>query len=108
MIEGLLPFAYLAALIFSILGLYLIDRRHRLAITLSPRAAMLSILVAVVVFLAWDVAGIALGIFFRGDAPHLSGLLLAPELPVEEVFFLMLLSYNTLLVYQWFARRSIK
>lgn len=69
---------------------------------------MLSMLVAVVVFLVWDVAGIALGIFFRGDAPHLSGLLLAPELPVEEVFFLILLSYNTLLVYQWFARRSIK
>ena len=108
MIEGLLPFAYLAALILSILGLYLIDRRHRLAISLSPRAAILAILVAVMLFLAWDVAGIALGIFFRGDAPHLSGLLLAPELPVEEVFFLMLLSYNTLLVYQWFARRPIE
>jgi len=61
--------------------------------------------VAVAVFLAWDLVGIALGIFFRGDAPNLSGLLLAPELPLEELFFLILLSYNTLLVYQGFARR---
>lgn len=105
MIEGLLPFVYLGALIVSILGLYLIDRRHKLAIPASPRAALLAILISVVVFLLWDLAGIALGIFFRGDAPHLSGVLLAPELPIEEVFFLTLLSYNALLVYQWFARR---
>jgi hypothetical protein len=33
---------------------------------------------------------------------------LAPELPVEELFFLILLSYNTLLAYQGFARRFAK
>jgi len=108
LIQQLLPFAYLAALILSIGGLYLIDRKHKLAITGSPRAALLSIAVAVALFLIWDLAGIALGIFFRGDAPHLSGLVLAPELPVEEVFFLILLSYNALLVYLAFARRFQK
>jgi len=65
LIQQLLPFAYLAALILSIFGLYLIDRRHKLAITGSPRAALLSIAVAVALFLIWDLAGIALGIFLE-------------------------------------------
>ena len=78
------------------------------SISTSPKAAGLSIAIAVVLFLLWDLAGIALGIFFRGDAPHLSGLLLAPELPLEELFFLILLSYNALLVYLGFARRLSK
>ena len=101
----LVPFLYLSLLLISILGLGALDHRHRLALFVSPRATVISIAVAVGVFLLWDIAGIALGIFFRGDAPHLSGLLLAPELPLEELFFLVLLSYNTLLFYLAFARR---
>ena len=104
MIDALTPFAYLATLVLSIVGLYLLDRRHKLAFATSPKAAALSITIAVALFLVWDLVGIGLGIFFRGDAPHLSGLLLAPELPLEELFFLILLSYNALLVYLGFAR----
>ena len=99
-----LGFLYLALLLISILGLGAIDKRHSLALFVSPLPTLISVAVAVAVFLAWDLVGIALGIFFRGDAPHLSGLLLAPELPLEELFFLILLSYNTLVVYQLFAR----
>ncbi len=105
LIEAITPFLYLAALLVSIGGLFLLDLRHKLAFSTSPKAAGISIGIAVLVFLIWDIAGIALGIFFRGDAPHLSGLLLAPELPLEELFFLILLSYNALLVYLGFARR---
>ena len=108
MIDALTPFAYLAALVISIIGLYLLDRRHKLAFATSPKAAALSIAIAVALFLVWDLVGISLGIFFRGDAPHLSGLLLAPELPLEELFFLIVLSYNSLLVYLGFARRLKK
>jgi len=104
LIDALTPFTYLAAIVLSITGLYLLDRRHKLAFASSPKAAALSIAIAVALFLVWDLIGIALGIFFRGDAPHLSGLLLAPELPLEELFFLILLSYNSLLVYLVFAR----
>jgi lycopene cyclase domain-containing protein len=98
------PYLYLLALLLSILGLALLDRRHRLAFFSDPKASSIAISVAVAVFLIWDLVGIAQGIFFRGDAPHLSGLLLAPELPLEELFFLILLSYNTLLVYRWVAK----
>jgi len=104
LIDALTPFTYLAAIVLSITGLYLLDRRHKLAFASSPKAAALSIAIAVALFLVWDLIGIALGIFFRGDAPHLSGLLLAPELPLEELFFLILLSYNSLLIYLGFAR----
>ena len=104
MIAALTSFAYLAALVFSLTGLYLLDRRYKLAFASSPKAAALSIAIAVVLFLVWDLIGITLGIFFRGDAPHLSGLLLAPELPLEELFFLILLSYNALLVYLGLTR----
>jgi lycopene cyclase domain-containing protein len=55
--------------------------------------------VAVVFFLAWDVVGIATGVFFRGSGPWMTGVLLGPELPLEELFFLMLLSYSTLITY---------
>ncbi len=99
-------FLYLAALLVSIAGLVAIDKKHTLALFRSPMATLGSVGIAVVVFLIWDIVGITLGLFFRGSTPFLSGLLLGPELPLEELFFLILLSYNTLLVYQYFALRS--
>jgi lycopene cyclase domain-containing protein len=57
-----------------------------------------------VFFLLWDLAGLALGIFARGESPHMTGLLLAPELPVEEAVFLTLLSYNALLAWRGLDR----
>lgn len=101
-------FYYLLVLLVSILGLIGIDKRHNLALFRYPLPTIISISIAVVVFLIWDIVGIALGIFFRGGTVFLSGLLLGPELPVEELFFLILLSYNTLLVYQFFAKRGSK
>jgi lycopene cyclase domain-containing protein len=90
---------YLAILLVSLAGLGLTDWRHRLAFRVHPKAAAITLSVAMVFFLIWDFAGIALGIFFRGDAPHLTGIMLAPELPLEEIFFLALLSYSTLIGY---------
>lgn len=101
-------FYYLFALVLSILGLVAIDRKKNLALFIYPLPTIVSVSIAVVVFLIWDIIGIAQGIFFRGNTTFLSGLLLGPELPIEELFFLILLSYNTLLAYQFFARRGKK
>lgn len=101
----LVPYLYLVALILSIMGLGLLDFRHDLAIKRHPLPTVLSVIAGVLVFLVWDLVGIYFGIFFRGDAEHLTGITLAPELPLEEVFFLILLSYNALLAYQFFAKR---
>lgn len=103
----LIAFGYLAALIFSIIGTSLIDKRQGLALFISPVATIISVFIGVAVFLAWDLVGIELGIFFIGPAEHVSGILIAPELPIEELFFLILLSYSTLIVYR-LAERKFK
>lgn len=101
-----LSYGYLACLLVSIAGLVAIDFRNRLALPTAPLATIFTVLIALGFFLAWDVVGIANGIFFRGDSPNLSGLLIAPELPIEEVFFLILLSYNTLIFYALIERKK--
>lgn len=90
---------YLASLLISIAGLAALDFRSKLAFFSAPLRAAATLAIGVVFFLLWDVAGIALGIFFRGDSPFLSGWQLAPELPVEEFFFLIVLCYTALLVF---------
>jgi lycopene cyclase domain-containing protein len=90
---------YLLALLVSLLGLVGLDRRHQLVFFRDWVAGSVSIAVGVAFFLIWDLFGIANGIFFRGDTVGLTGLLLAPELPLEEVLFLTLLCYSTLEVF---------
>ncbi len=90
---------YLASLLISIAGLAALDFRSKLAFFSAPLRASITLGLGVVFFLLWDVAGIALGIFFRGASPFLSGWQLAPELPIEELFFLIVLCYTTLLVF---------
>jgi lycopene cyclase domain-containing protein len=86
-------FLYLAALLVSLAGMVALDVRFRLFFARDARAAAIVLAAGILFFLAWDVAGISLGIFFRGGSPLLTGVLLAPELPLEEVFFLALLCY---------------
>ena len=93
-------FAYLGALLLSLGGLALLDRRFRLAFWSDPRRTALALGIGVAAFLLWDVVGLVLGIFARGDSPHMTGLLLARELPVEEAFFLALLCYTALLAWR--------
>ncbi|WNB85391.1 phytoene desaturase family protein [Cellulomonas sp. ATA003] len=93
-------FVYLGALLVALAGLAALDRRYRLAFWVDARRAAICVAVGVVFFLAWDVAGLALGIFARGESPHMTGVLLAPDLPLEEAFFLALLSYNALLAWR--------
>lgn len=94
-----MQFAYLAGLIFSIIGLGLFDWKFKLGFSANRKAALLATLLPLIFFLVWDGAGIALGIFFRGETSHLTGLLIAPELPLEELFFLFLLNYTTLTIF---------
>ena len=101
-------YLYLAALLVSIAGMIVLDVRFKLFFAASWVRAEIVLVVGVAFFLAWDVAGISLGIFFRGNPDLLTGLLLAPELPVEELFFLVLLCYTTMNLFRWLssARRS--
>jgi lycopene cyclase domain-containing protein len=101
-------FAYLAGLIFSIIGLGLFDWKFKLGFSTNKKAAALATLLPLIFFLIWDGAGIALGIFFRGETSHLTGILVAPELPIEELFFLFLLNYTTLTIFITVKRIAAK
>jgi len=95
-----MSYLYLATLIVALLGTGLLDFRHRLALFGGAAWRTLGVVaVAVAFFLVWDVVGIATGVFFRGSGPWMTGILLGPELPLEELFFLLLLSYSTLVSY---------
>lgn len=90
---------YLAGLLVSIGGLLLLDWRHRLFFFHDAIAAAIVTFVGVVGFLIWDLAGIASGIFLRGDSPIATGVVLAPELPLEEPVFLVLLVLSVMIVF---------
>jgi len=94
--HGLLGFVYLAALLVSIVGVATLDRRFTLFLFRDPARGAVTLLVGVVFFLVWDLVGIDLGIFFRGETAFMTGWQLYPELPVEEVFFLVLLCWLTM------------
>jgi len=89
----MLGFAYLLALAVSLTGMVVLDRRFGLFFWRAPRAAAVVLVLGVFFFLAWDLVGIATGIFYRGETVFMTGLQVAPELPIEEVFFLTFLCY---------------
>ena len=95
---------YLAALLVSLTGMGVLDRRFRLYFWADARRAAIVTVLGVVFFVVWDLFGIGLGIFFRGETEFMTGLQVAPELPVEELLFLTLLVYVTMNVYGAFCR----
>ena len=87
---------YLAALLISLFGMVMLDRRFRLFFFTDARRAAIVLSIGVAFFLVWDLVGIGTGVFFRGETSFMTGLQIAPELPIEEVFFLALLCYLTM------------
>ena len=95
---------YLAALLVALTGMVVLDRRFRLFFWRDARRAAIVLLAGLAFFLAWDLAGVGGGIFFRGETSFMTGLQVAPEVPLEELFFLTLLCYLTMNVYGWLTR----
>ena len=88
---------YLAALAVALTGMVVLDRRFRLFFwSGTPRRAAIVLASGVVFFLLWDLVGISTGVFFRGETSFMTGVQVAAELPIEEVFFLTLLCYLTM------------
>ena len=84
-------------MLLALLGcMVLVDRRWALAFWRDARAASVCLVAGVVLLLVTDVVGIAFGVFYRGQTWAMTGLLLGPELPIEELGFLIFLSYVTL------------
>lgn len=92
-------FIYLGALLASLFCMTLLDHRFTLFFWRDRRRASVVLVLGVLFFLSWDVAGIGLDIFYRGETEFMTGVLLGPELPLEEAFFLALLCYVTMNAY---------
>ena len=101
-------FLYLAALLVSLTGMVMLDRRFTLFFWHDARRAMVVLTTGVVFFLIWDLTGIDAGVFFRGEGQWMTGIQLVPELPLEEVFFLTLLGYMTMNVFVAVGRAVTK
>ena len=90
---------YLAGLLVGIAGMVVLDLRFRLFFRRGPVRAAIVMAVGIAFFLGWDLAGIRLDVFFPGRSTIVTGVLLAPGLPLEEVFFLALLCYTAMNLY---------
>ena len=95
---------YLIGLLLAITGMGIIDWRYKLAFWHNRQRAMATIGTGMAIFLVWDFLGIFLGIFKHGGSPYSLPFTLAPEFPVEELFFLFLLCYCTLVIYNGVSR----
>jgi lycopene cyclase domain-containing protein len=96
----MIQWAYLIALLVSIGGLAVIDRRYTLAYWFDRRRTVYTLAIGIAVFIIWDLLGIGLGIFFHGGSALTLPVRLLPEFPIEELFFLLLLCYVCLLLYR--------
>jgi lycopene cyclase domain-containing protein len=101
-----MSFLYLGALLVALAGMVALDRRFRLFFWRSARRAVIVIAVGLAFLLVWDLQGIRLGIFFRGETTFMTGWQWVPQLPLEEPFFLLLLCYLVMNLYGFFAGRS--
>lgn len=95
---------YLAFLLASISCMALIDWRYRLFFWRDAMRATLVLVFGLAFFLAWDFLGIGLGIFAIGETQIMTGIVLAPELPLEEPIFLLFLCYLTMVLVMGFQK----
>ncbi|TJY72590.1 lycopene cyclase domain-containing protein [Arthrobacter sp. CAU 1506] len=90
---------YLAVLVALLGCMALLDARYKLFFFARPLAATVTMAVGLVYFLAWDVWAISLGIFLHRESPLMTGIMLGPQLPLEEAFFLAFLCYQTMILF---------
>lgn len=96
--------SYLFCLIVSLAGTATLDWRYGLAYWQDRRRTLATMAIGVAVFFAWDLTAIGLGIFKHGTSIYALPLTILPEFPIEELFFLLLLCYCTLVMYRGGAR----
>lgn len=97
---------YLISIVISALGLLFIDYRLRLVVFKNRLKAVRIIGLVMLVLLGFDFAGIELGIFFSGESQYMSGLYIAPDVPIEEIGLLFIIAYQPLLIASWLKERT--
>jgi lycopene cyclase domain-containing protein len=95
---------YLFVLLGAIGCMALLDRRFRLFFWRDARRGALVGAIGLAFFVTWDLVGIALGIFSRGETQISTGILIAPQFPLEELFFLAFLCYLAMVMVVGFGQ----
>jgi lycopene cyclase domain-containing protein len=95
---------YLATLLVSLGCIGLVDRRWGLVLWSDARRGATVLAAGVVAFLAWDFAAVHEGFYRRGGSEVMTGLQIAPDVPLEEVFFVLFLCYVTIVLHRLVAR----
>lgn len=100
-------FFYLGILCLGILGLIILDYKYKLAFFCDPKSSIFAILPVMLLLLLADMVGVAQNIFFTYTDYVSNWYIASQNLPVEELIFLLLLCYITLIVYR-IANRLVK
>ncbi|MDQ0093203.1 lycopene cyclase domain-containing protein [Paeniglutamicibacter psychrophenolicus] len=90
---------YLLILLALIACMAALDARYRLFVFARPAPALLALAGGTAMFLLWDVIAIDLGIFLHRESGLMTGVMLGPQLPLEEAFFLFFLCYNAMVLF---------
>jgi len=97
---------YLLSLLAAISCLVLVDRKFKLAFFYDLRRTSMTLAIAIWLFIAWDIFGITFGIFYHGGSQYTLPFRIIPEFPIEELFFLLLLTYTALLIYRYVTKKT--
>ena len=101
---SLASLSYLATLLLSLAAMAAVDRRWRLVVWADPRRAVLVLAAGVVLFLVWDLEAVRHGFYRRGGTTLMTGIDVARDVPLEEVFFVTFLCYVTLVLHRLLDR----
>ena len=89
---------YLTSILVATVCMGLVDHRWGLFLFARPRRALAVLAVGFAYFLVWDLVALDLGLYRRGESAAMTGIEIAPELPLEELFFIAFLCYVTMVL----------
>ncbi len=95
-------YLYLLGILTAISCLGLIDYRWKLVIAYKAKRALGAMTIGYIVFIIWDLLGTRLDIFFLGNSRFMTHLQIAHNFMMEELFFVVLLVYLPLILWQAF------
>ena len=90
---------YLLSLAFVLVCMALTDRRWKLFFWADARRAAIVFAAGFALFLVWDLVALQHELYERGRSELMTGIEVAPELPVEELFFVAFLPYLTMVLH---------
>ncbi|HSX31722.1 MAG TPA: lycopene cyclase domain-containing protein [Candidatus Saccharimonadales bacterium] len=99
-------YVYLLSLLGAATGVLLLDRRFKLAWFWQPGRTAWYIAIGFVFFLAWDVTGVALDVFSTNQVWVTGLYVVTPDLPIEEIIFLLFLNYLALCSWRFACLRT--